>query len=39
MFKQQESIGTALSFDAKQAWARRGDSGHERKEEKPAHVF
>ncbi len=39
MFKQRENVGMSFSFDAKQAWARRGDSGHERKEEKPAHVF
>jgi CxxC-x17-CxxC domain-containing protein len=39
MLKQRESAGTSLSFDSKQAWARRGDSWHGRKEEAPASAF
>ncbi|HVP16190.1 MAG TPA: CxxC-x17-CxxC domain-containing protein [candidate division Zixibacteria bacterium] len=37
--KPRESGDLSFSFDQKQAWARRGDNYHGRKEEAPANVF
>jgi CxxC-x17-CxxC domain-containing protein len=39
MSKERETVDTNFSFDPKQAWARRGDGWHGRKEEAPANVF
>jgi CxxC-x17-CxxC domain-containing protein len=37
--KRPENGGSNFSFDPKQAWARRGDNWHGRKEEEPTSVF
>ncbi len=39
VLKQRETVSTDLSFNPKQAWARRGDSWHGRKEARPANIF